>query len=91
MNTQKKRDRNENSEGDNKKARINGQPDFLSDGLNNDAIRVIVKEILSIIWWCNTIYQSQTILDWWCRSETISCEYCIFTQRITRSKSSDSK
>ena len=49
MNTQKKRDRNENSEGDNKKARINGQPDFLSDGLNNDAIRVIVKEILSII------------------------------------------
>ena len=50
MNTQKKRESSRNSSGvSNKKSRMNGQPDFLSDGLNNDAIRIIVKEILSII------------------------------------------
>ena len=50
MNTQKKRESSGNSSGvSNKKSRMNGQPDFLSDGLNNDAIRIIVKEILSII------------------------------------------
>ena len=52
MNSHKKREssaNNGNGEGVNKKARTIGQPDFLSDGLNNDAIRIIVKEILSII------------------------------------------
>lgn len=50
MNSQKKRENNGNNGGGlNKKARTIGQPDFLSDGLNNDEIRVIVKEILSII------------------------------------------
>jgi len=50
MNSQKKRENNGNIGGGlNKKARTIGQPDFLSDGLNNDEIRVIVKEILSII------------------------------------------
>jgi hypothetical protein len=50
MNSQKKRESNGNNGGGiNKKLRTIGQPDFLSDGLNNDSIRVIVKEILSII------------------------------------------
>lgn len=50
MNSQKKRENNgNNGVGLNKKARTIGQPDFLSDGLNNDEIRFIVKEILSII------------------------------------------
>jgi hypothetical protein len=50
MNSQKKRESNGNNGGGiNKKSRTIGQPDFLSDGLNNDSIRVIVKEILSII------------------------------------------
>ena len=50
MNSQKKREGNGNNGGSvNKKSRTIGQPDFLSDGLNNDTIRVIVNEILSII------------------------------------------
>jgi hypothetical protein len=50
MNSQKKRESNGNNGGGiNKKSRTIVQPDFLSDGLNNDSIRVIVKEILSII------------------------------------------
>lgn len=50
MNSHKKRESSVNNGGGiNKKARTIGQPDFLSDGLNNDEIRVIVKEILSII------------------------------------------
>lgn len=50
MNSHKKRESSVNNEGSvNKKARAIGQPDFLKDGLNNNEIRVIVKEILSII------------------------------------------
>lgn len=49
MDTQKKRENSNRGEVSNKKARTVGQPDFLSDGLNNDALRLKVKEILTII------------------------------------------
>ena len=49
MDLQKKRENSGGEEVSNKKARTVGQPDFLSDGLNNDAIRLKVKDILTII------------------------------------------
>jgi hypothetical protein len=53
MSSQKKRETNGKEDSNkyigNKKAKTIGQHDFLSDGLNNDAIRIKVKEILSII------------------------------------------
>jgi len=49
MDLQKKRENSGGEEVSNKKARTVGQPDFLSDGLNNDAIRLKIKDILTII------------------------------------------
>ena len=49
MSSQKRDNIGGSSGGSNKKARTDGSPEFVSDGLDNDGIRSIIKVIIKVI------------------------------------------